>query len=141
MRYVLSREGSVLTFMCCLNGFLQDRFVKVIHLVSSLVTHVSRPFLIISPYASLPSWEAEFAHVDASINVVVYGGNADARNIIRSLEVYEEGSQVMLQVLLSSAEAVAEVCVDNNINIVCTPLRGGLVGVSRLIQEDICRII
>ncbi|KNA08678.1 hypothetical protein SOVF_160460 isoform B [Spinacia oleracea] len=86
----------------------QDRFVKVIHLVSSLVTHVSRPFLIISPYASLPSWEAEFAHVDASINVVVYGGNADARNIIRSLEVYEEGSQVMLQVLLSSAEAVAE---------------------------------
>ncbi|XP_021732343.1 uncharacterized protein LOC110699165 isoform X2 [Chenopodium quinoa] len=86
----------------------QDRFVKVIHLVSSLVTQGSWPFLIICPNASLPSWEAEFLHLAASINVVVYGGNADARHIIRSLEFYEDGGQVLLQVLLSSAEAIAE---------------------------------
>ncbi|XP_021766470.1 uncharacterized protein LOC110730938 isoform X1 [Chenopodium quinoa] len=86
----------------------QDRFVKVIHFVSSLVTQGSRPFLIICPNASLPSWEAEFLHLAASINVVVYGGNADARHIIRSLEFYVDGGQVLLQVLLSSAEAIAE---------------------------------
>lgn len=92
-----------------LNGFLQDRIVKVIHLVSSLVTNVCGPFLIITPHAYLSSWEDEFVRLAASVNVVVYGGNADARDIIRSLEFYDEGGKVMLHVLLSSAEIVAEV--------------------------------
>lgn len=83
--------------------------MKVIHFISSLVTNVHRPFLIITPRASLSSWEAEFVHLASSINVVVYGGSANARNIIRSLEFYE-GDQVMFQVLLSRPEAIAEVC-------------------------------
>ncbi|KAL2938417.1 Helicase protein MOM1 [Bienertia sinuspersici] len=86
----------------------QERVVKVIHLVTSLVTNVCRPFLIITQHAYLSSWEDEFVRMGVSMNVVVYGGNADARNIIRSLEFYDEGGQVMLQVLLSSAETVSE---------------------------------
>ncbi|XP_010689098.2 helicase protein MOM1 isoform X3 [Beta vulgaris subsp. vulgaris] len=86
----------------------QDRFVKVVYLVLSLVMDVFRPFLIITTEASLSSWEAEFVRLAASVNVVVYGGNADARNIIRSLEFYKDDGQVMLQVLISTVEAIAE---------------------------------
>ncbi|KAJ8441638.1 hypothetical protein Cgig2_025805 [Carnegiea gigantea] len=93
--------------MICLNAFLQDRIVKVVYLVSSLVVNISRPILIISPCAFLSVWEAEFLRLAASINVVVYGGSRDARNIIRSVEFYE-GGNIMLQVLLSNIEVVSE---------------------------------
>ena len=83
--------------------------MKVVYLVSSLVVNIYRPILIISPCAFLSVWEAEFLRLAGSINVVVYGGNRDARNIIRSVEFYE-GGNIMLQVLLSSIEVVSEVC-------------------------------
>jgi len=98
-----------LDLMICLMVFLQDRIVKVVYLVSSIVVNISRPIVIISPCAFLSFWEAEFSRLAASINVVVYDGNRDARNIIRSVEFYE-GGNIMVQVLLCSTEAVSEVC-------------------------------
>ncbi|KAL0418218.1 UNVERIFIED_CONTAM: Helicase protein MOM1 [Sesamum radiatum] len=68
----------------------------------------ARPFLIVTAAGSLSQWEAEFAQLVPSVDVVVYKGNKDTRKGIRASEFYEGGGQVMLQVLLSSAEAVLE---------------------------------
>ncbi|KAL6508725.1 hypothetical protein OROHE_021284 [Orobanche hederae] len=57
---------------------------------------------------SLSQWEAEFARLAPSVDVVVYNGNIDTRKGIRASEFYEEGGCVMLQVLLSSREVVFE---------------------------------
>ncbi|KAK9676594.1 hypothetical protein RND81_11G087600 [Saponaria officinalis] len=86
----------------------QDRMMKTIYFISSILSNVSRPFLIIAPHESLSNWEAEFLRFTTSINVVVYSGKADSRSIIRKLEFYGEGSQLMFQVLLSSVEAISE---------------------------------
>ncbi|KAH9614916.1 hypothetical protein KSS87_023646 [Heliosperma pusillum] len=86
----------------------QDRIMKIIYFISSILHNVHRPFLIITPHESLSNWEAEFIRVTASINVVVYSGNADSRNIIRNMELYGEDSDPMLQVLISNVEAISE---------------------------------
>ncbi|KAL9243913.1 hypothetical protein vseg_017748 [Gypsophila vaccaria] len=86
----------------------EDRVMKVIYFISSILSSVVRPFLIVTPRESLAFWEAEFLRFTSSINVVVYGGNVDSRKIIRSLEFYQEGGELMLQVLLSSVEDISE---------------------------------
>ncbi|KAL9244340.1 hypothetical protein vseg_018127 [Gypsophila vaccaria] len=86
----------------------QDKMMKIIYFISSVLSNVSRPLLIIAPHESLSDWEAEFLRFTTSINVVVYSGQADSRNIIRKLEFYGEGSELMFQVLLSSVEAISE---------------------------------
>lgn len=67
-----------------------------------------RPFLIITTNDSLSRWEADFERLVPSVDVVVYSGNRDTRNIIRASEFFD-GSCVTVQVLLSSVEAVLEV--------------------------------
>ncbi|KAH9613949.1 hypothetical protein KSS87_011018 [Heliosperma pusillum] len=86
----------------------QDRAMKIIYFISSILSSVRQPFLIIAPRESLSFWEAEFLRFTSSINVVVYGGNTVSRKIIRSLEFFREGGVLMLQVLLSSYEAFIE---------------------------------
>ncbi|XP_074307801.1 uncharacterized protein LOC141642771 isoform X2 [Silene latifolia] len=86
----------------------QDRIMKIIYFISSILSNVHRPLLIITPHESLSNWEAEFIRVAASINVVVYSGNADSRNIIRNTELYREDSELMMQVLISNVEAISE---------------------------------
>ncbi|KAL0457018.1 UNVERIFIED_CONTAM: Helicase protein MOM1 [Sesamum latifolium] len=85
----------------------QERAMTVTSFIESM-NESSRPFLIVTASGSLSQWEAEFAQLVPSVDVVVYNGNKDIRKGIRASEFYEEGGQVMLQVLLSSAEAVLE---------------------------------
>ncbi|KAL0376762.1 UNVERIFIED_CONTAM: Helicase protein MOM1 [Sesamum calycinum] len=85
----------------------QERAMTVTSFIESM-NESARPFLIVTASGSLSQWEAEFAQLVPSVDVVVYNGNKDTRKGIRASEFYEEGGQVMLQVLLSSAEAVLE---------------------------------
>ncbi|KAJ1257489.1 hypothetical protein BS78_10G000700 [Paspalum vaginatum] len=85
----------------------QERVIKTIFFVSSILPHISQPLLIVSTSASLSLWETKFNRLAASINVVVYNGVKDVRKSIQNLEFYEDGS-VMFQVLLTHPDAVFE---------------------------------
>ncbi|KAI7753842.1 hypothetical protein M8C21_031996 [Ambrosia artemisiifolia] len=77
----------------------QDRLVKVVSFVSSLLDNMKKPMLIIASSSALSLWEMEFSKWSKSINVVTYKGTKDVRAAIR-------GSK--FQVLLSSPEAIVE---------------------------------
>lgn len=87
----------------------QERVIKTILFILSLLPHAYRPFLIISTAASIPLWENKFERLASSINVVVYNGSKDVRKMIQTLEFYEQGGCIMFQVLLSHPDAVIEV--------------------------------
>ncbi|KAL3629549.1 hypothetical protein CASFOL_026771 [Castilleja foliolosa] len=72
------------------------------------MSETCRPFLIITTPSSLSQWESEFERLVPSVDVVVYSGNRETRKGIRASEFYDDGGHPMLQVLLSSAEAVLE---------------------------------
>ncbi|XP_020538244.1 protein CHROMATIN REMODELING 4 isoform X2 [Jatropha curcas] len=73
----------------------QERILKVILFILYLQHIVRRPLLIISSANALSVWEAEFLRVASSVNFIVYEGNKDVRNSIRSLEFYNEGSGIV----------------------------------------------
>ncbi|WMV32610.1 hypothetical protein MTR67_025995 [Solanum verrucosum] len=81
--------------------------MKMVLFILSL-SDVCCPFLIVTTSSSLPQWEAEFTRLAPSIDVVVYSGSRDSRRRIKSLEFYDEGGFMMLQILLSSLEAFIE---------------------------------
>ncbi|KAL6846925.1 hypothetical protein ACP4OV_022778 [Aristida adscensionis] len=85
----------------------QERVIKTILFVMSIMSDICRPLLIVSTSASLSLWEAKFNRLAASINVVVYNGEKGVRKSIQDLEFYENGS-MMLQVLLSHPDAISE---------------------------------
>ncbi|KAL3365354.1 hypothetical protein AABB24_010481 [Solanum stoloniferum] len=85
----------------------KDRIMKMVLFILSL-SDVCCPFLIVTTSSSLPQWEAEFTRLAPSIDVVVYSGSRDSRRRIKSLEFYDEGGFMMLQILLSSLEAFIE---------------------------------
>lgn len=87
---------------------LQDRLVNVILFISSL-SEYHQPFLVLTTSNALSQWEAEFMRLASSIDIVVYNGNRDTRRSIRTLEFYDEGGGIMLQLLLSTLEIVIEV--------------------------------
>lgn len=82
--------------------------MNVIFFIQSM-SDICRPFLIVTTSGSLSQWEAEFARLAPSVDVVVYNGSRDTRKGIRASEFYEEEGCMMIQVLLSSIEAVSEV--------------------------------
>jgi hypothetical protein len=75
----------------------------------SVLPDVNQPILIVTTPASLSLWEVQFNTLAPFINVVVYEGGKDKLKLIQDLEFYESGSSIMLQVLLSHADAVLEV--------------------------------
>ncbi|KAI7753844.1 hypothetical protein M8C21_031998, partial [Ambrosia artemisiifolia] len=77
----------------------QDRLVKVVSFVSSLLDNITKPILIIASSSALLLWEMEFFKWSKLIKVVTYRGNKDIRAAIR-------GSK--FQVLLSSPDSVVE---------------------------------
>ncbi|KAJ0949667.1 putative DNA helicase chromatin remodeling SNF2 family [Helianthus annuus] len=77
----------------------QDRLVKVVSFVSSLLDNMKKPILIIASSSALFLWEIEFSKWSKSVNVVTYKGTKDIRAAIRDSE---------FQVLLSSPDAVVE---------------------------------
>ncbi|GER28757.1 chromodomain-helicase-DNA-binding protein [Striga asiatica] len=85
----------------------QDLITTVLFFLQSM-GEIFRPFLFVTASSSLSQWEDEFARLVPSVDVVVYSGNKDTRKGIRAAEFYDEGGFLMLQVLLSSVEAVFE---------------------------------
>jgi hypothetical protein len=75
----------------------------------SVLPDVNQPILIVTTPASLSLWEVQFNTLAPFINVVVYEGGKDKLKLIQDLEFYDSGSSVMLQVLLSHADAILEV--------------------------------
>ncbi|XP_071908255.1 uncharacterized protein [Coffea arabica] len=86
----------------------QERVVKVVLFVLSLLKETSGPFLIITTSTSLSMWEAEFQHWASNVNLLVYKGSGDIRGMIRDLEFYNQGGSIMFQVLLSPSVTVVE---------------------------------
>lgn len=82
--------------------------MKMVLFILSL-SDICCPFLIVTSSSSLSQWEAEFTRLAPSIDVVVSSGSRNSIRRIKSLEFYDEGGFMMLQVLLSSLEAVIEV--------------------------------
>ncbi|GFP82484.1 helicase protein mom1 [Phtheirospermum japonicum] len=85
----------------------QERAMTIALCLRSM-SETCQPFLIVTDSSSLSQWESEFARLVPSVDVVVYSGNSDTRKGIRASEFYDEGGNLMLQVLLSSVEAVLE---------------------------------
>lgn len=86
---------------------MQERATTAIFLIHSMI-ETFRPFLIITTNDSLSRWEADFERLVPSVDVVVYSGNSDTREIIRASEFFDRGCMVV-QVLVSSVETVLEV--------------------------------
>ncbi|XP_047054562.1 uncharacterized protein LOC124660777 isoform X1 [Lolium rigidum] len=82
--------------------------IKTILFTMSVLPDSSQPILIVTTPASLSLWEVQFNNLAPFINVVVYEGGKDKLKLIQDLEFYDSGSSVMLQVLLSHADAILE---------------------------------
>ncbi|XP_073151865.1 uncharacterized protein [Henckelia pumila] len=85
----------------------QDRAITLILFIQSMTT-MCQPFLIIASSESFALWEAEFARLAPTVDVVIYDGIRETRKGIRASEFHEEEGCVMFQVLLSSMQAVVE---------------------------------
>jgi SNF2 family DNA or RNA helicase len=88
---------------------MQEFVIKTVLFTMSVLPDVSQPILIVTTPGSLSLWEDQFNKLAPFINVVVYDGGKDKLKLIQDLEFYESGSSIMLQVLLSHADAVLEV--------------------------------
>nr|GEW22437.1 chromodomain-helicase-DNA-binding protein 3-like isoform X4 [Tanacetum cinerariifolium] len=86
----------------------QERLLKAVIFVLSLLDNVRRPILIIAATRALSEWEAEFSKWSRFINVVTYKGSEYARAAIRNLEFYDENESITFQVLLSSPDVIVE---------------------------------
>ncbi|KAL1537146.1 DNA helicase [Salvia divinorum] len=86
---------------------IQEQTTTAILLVHSMI-ETFWPFLIVTSCDSQSRWEANFEQLLPSVDVVVYSGSSDTRNRIRASEFYDEGGQTIVQVLLSSVEALLE---------------------------------
>ncbi|KAL8515998.1 hypothetical protein ACS0TY_014613 [Phlomoides rotata] len=94
----------------CLNGVVfddQERVMTVIFSIQSM-SEFCWPFLVVTAPGLLSLWEAEFAQLVPSLDVVVYGGSKDIRKGIRASEFYDEEGRMMVRVLLSSMDVVSE---------------------------------
>ncbi|KAI7755206.1 hypothetical protein M8C21_010671 [Ambrosia artemisiifolia] len=77
----------------------QDRLVKVVSFVLSLLDNMTKPILIIASSDAISLWEIEFSKWSKSIKVVTYKGNKDIRAAITDSK---------FQVLLSSPDDIVE---------------------------------
>ncbi|KAJ0665467.1 putative DNA helicase chromatin remodeling SNF2 family [Helianthus annuus] len=78
---------------------LQDRLVKVVSFVLSLLDNTKKPILIVASSNAISLWEIEFSKRSKSVNVVTYKGNKDIRAAVIDSKY---------QVLLSSPDAIVE---------------------------------
>nr|GEY79582.1 protein chromatin remodeling 4 [Tanacetum cinerariifolium] len=86
----------------------QERLLKAVIFVLSLLDNVRRPILIIAATHALSEWEAEFSKWSRFTNVVTYKGSEYVRAAIRNLEFYDENESITFQILLSSPDAIVE---------------------------------
>ncbi|TPX33995.1 hypothetical protein SmJEL517_g03222 [Synchytrium microbalum] len=104
------------------NGILADEMGlgKTVQSISFLnyLFHemkVYGPYLIVVPLSTITSWQREFARWAPEINVIMYQGSSDARQIIRDTEFYTQvtgarggnhGRQVKFHALLTTYEYI-----------------------------------
>ncbi|XP_047328868.1 CHD3-type chromatin-remodeling factor PICKLE-like isoform X2 [Impatiens glandulifera] len=62
--------------------------IQSIAFLASLLEDGIRPHLVVAPLSTLRNWEREFATWAPQMNVVMYVGSAQARNVIREYEYY-----------------------------------------------------
>ncbi|KAL7617865.1 hypothetical protein Lser_V15G02068 [Lactuca serriola] len=87
----------------------QDRIIKVVFFVLSLLEKVKQPILILTASRCLSLWESEFSKWSNSTNVVItYKENKDVKDAIRSSQLYTENGSLKFQVILSSPDAIVE---------------------------------
>jgi chromodomain-helicase-DNA-binding protein 1 len=69
--------------------------------------HIYGPFLVVVPLSVLANWQNEFSIWAPEMNVLVYIGNTESREIIRQNEFYQSGSKrIKFNVLLTTFEIV-----------------------------------
>jgi SNF2 family DNA or RNA helicase len=64
------------------------------------------PMLVCVPLSTMSAWQKEFEQWAPEMNMVVYNGNAVARQIIREYECYDRGGAITFNVLLTNYELV-----------------------------------
>ncbi|KAH9288415.1 hypothetical protein KI387_032532 [Taxus chinensis] len=68
---------------------------------------IIQPVLIVTSIAGVSLWESEILQWDPSVNIIVYCGNRDARDVIRKLEFFDESGCMMAQIVLSTVDIVS----------------------------------
>ena len=71
--------------------------------------NLTGPFLVVVPLSTLPNWKKEFGIWAPSLNTVVYVGDGQSREVIRTYEVYNSGGKgrrFKMNVLLTTYEVV-----------------------------------
>ncbi|KAI3738310.1 hypothetical protein L2E82_28336 [Cichorium intybus] len=86
----------------------QDRIIKVVFFVLSILDKVKQPFLILTSSSALSLWESEFSKWMNSTNFVTYKENKDLRESVTSSEFYNENGSIKFQVILSSPDVIIE---------------------------------
>ena len=64
------------------------------------------PMLVCVPLSTMSAWQKEFEQWAPEINMVVYNGNAMARQTIREYECYDRSGAITFNVLLTNSELV-----------------------------------
>jgi SNF2 family DNA or RNA helicase len=62
--------------------------------------------LVCVPLSTMSAWQKEFEQWAPEMNLVVYNGNAAARQIIREYECYDRGGAITFNALLTNYEMV-----------------------------------
>nr|XP_043611957.1 chromodomain-helicase-DNA-binding protein 4-like [Erigeron canadensis] len=86
----------------------QDRLLKVVFFVISLLDNMKKPILIIAASNAISLWEAKFSKWSKLTNVVTYKGSEHVRATIRTSKFYHENESMKFQVLLSTPDVIVE---------------------------------
>lgn len=86
----------------------KEHILKTILFTMVVLPDAHQPFLIVTTPASLSLWKVQFNKFAPHINVVVHDGRKDMPKLIQAQEFYENGSNIMSQVLLSHPDAILE---------------------------------
>lgn len=86
----------------------QERIVRVVLFVLTLLKETRSPFLVLTTQNALSIWEAEFSRWGSCARIVVYKGCRNVRSMIRTLEFYNKKGNIMFQVFLSCYADVGE---------------------------------
>lgn len=80
--------------------------VQTVAFISYLFHELAQygPFLVIVPLSTITAWQSQFAHWAPDINVIMYTGNANAREVIRGSEFGPNNKKLRMNVLLTTYE-------------------------------------
>ncbi|KAJ8907869.1 hypothetical protein NDN08_007973 [Rhodosorus marinus] len=85
--------GKTLQTICCI-GWLAK------------VKKVQSPFLVVVPLSTIAAWHREFSRWLPSLNVIVYVGDGNSRDVIRRFEFVTDRNNAKFHVLLTTPELV-----------------------------------